>query len=74
MTIFLKFGFRSNDHFPNIFGQTTFVFGQMTFFGIMNFRPNGIRLNVVRSKGVSVKLPFGQMVFGQMAFGQPTFR
>jgi hypothetical protein len=51
-----------------------FVFGQMTFFGKMNFRSNGLRLN-----GDSVKIIFGQMesgqtVFGQTVFGQMVFR
>jgi hypothetical protein len=49
--------FRSND-------LINFVFGQMTYFGKMNFRSNG-----VRSNGVSVKWPFDQMVFGQTVFG-----
>jgi hypothetical protein len=44
--------FRSNDLLIN------FVFGQMIYFGKINFRSNG-----VRSNGVSVKWPFGQMAF-----------
>jgi hypothetical protein len=54
---------RSNDLLIN------FVCGQMTFFGKMNFRSNGLRLN-----GDSVKCTFGQMAFGQTAFGQMVFR
>jgi hypothetical protein len=55
--------FRSKDLLIN------FVFGQMTFFGKMNFRSNGLRLN-----GDSVKCTFGQMAFGQTVFGQMVFR
>jgi hypothetical protein len=55
--------FRSNDILVN------FVCGQMTFFGKMNFRSNGLRLN-----GDSVKSTFGQMAFGQTVFGQMVFR
>jgi hypothetical protein len=46
-----------------------FVFGQMTFFGKMNFRSNGLRLN-----GDSVKCTFGQMAYGQTVFGQMVFQ
>jgi hypothetical protein len=55
--------FRSNDFLIN------FVFGQMIFFGKMNFRSNGPRLN-----GNSVKCAFGQTVFGQMVFRSNAFR
>jgi hypothetical protein len=49
-----------------------FVFGQMTFFGQMNFRSNGIRSNVVRSNGVSVKWLFGQNFSEKWIFGTRT--
>jgi hypothetical protein len=55
--------FRTNDLLIN------FVFGQMTFFGKMNFRSNGLWLN-----GDSVKCTFGQMAIGQTVFGQMVFR
>jgi hypothetical protein len=45
-----------------------FVFGQMTFFGKMDFRSNGVRLN-----GDSVEWTFGQMAYGQAVFGQMVF-
>jgi hypothetical protein len=64
------------------FGQMTFFvesrFGQMTIFwkksviwpfGKMNFRSNGIRLNVD-----SVEWTFGQMAFGQTVLGRMVFR
>jgi hypothetical protein len=54
--------FRSNDLLIN------FVFGQMTFFGKMNIRSNGLRLN-----GDSVKCTFGQMAFGETVFSQMVF-
>jgi hypothetical protein len=55
--------FRSNDLLIN------FVFGQMTFFGTMNFESNGLRLN-----GDSLKCIFGQIAFGQTVFSQLVFR
>jgi hypothetical protein len=54
--------FRSNDLLIN------FVFGQITFFGKMDFRSNGLRLN-----GDSVKRTFDHMAFGQTVFGQMVF-
>jgi hypothetical protein len=59
---FFKY-FRSNDLLINL------VFGQLTFFGKMNFRSNGLWLN-----GDSIKCTFGQMVFGQTVFGLIVFR
>jgi hypothetical protein len=46
-----------------------FCFRPNDFFGKMNFRSNGLRLN-----GDSVKCTFGQMAFGQTVFGQMVFR
>jgi hypothetical protein len=46
-----------------------FCFEPNDFFGKMNFRSNGLRLDAD-----SVKCTFGQMAFGQTVFGQMVFR
>jgi hypothetical protein len=61
MTIFQIFSVKRLIH--------KFVFGQMTFFGKMNFQSNSLRLN-----GNSVRCTFDQMAFGLAVFGQMVFR
>jgi hypothetical protein len=77
--------FRSFDYsFSSwIFGQTIifqifsvkrpliyFVFGQMTFFGQMNFRSNGNGSHGVRSNELSVKWPLGNFFSVKWFFGK----
>jgi hypothetical protein len=70
--------FQTNDLLIN------FVFSQMTFFGKINFRSNGLRLTAIRSnvlsvkwhsvKRCSVKWCFGQTAFRSKIFGEMIFR